>query len=88
MNISAEEKNRYLREAEVVLAREGFLRIGHALAACVSCLMVRRCARYLRAAALPTEWHKNKWITPAMALFTDLTRAHFAALGQSEHTPR
>ena len=25
MNISAEEKNRYLREAEVVLAREGFL---------------------------------------------------------------
>ena len=24
MNISAEEKNRYLREAEVVLAREGF----------------------------------------------------------------
>ena len=32
--------------------------------------------------------HKNKWITPAMALFMDLTRAHFAALGQSEHTPR
>ena len=31
--------------------------------ACVSCLMVRRCARYLRAAALPTEWqmsvHRN-----------------------------
>ena len=25
MNISAEEKNRYLRVAEVVLAREGFL---------------------------------------------------------------
>ena len=25
MNISAEEKNRYLREAEVVLTREGFL---------------------------------------------------------------
>ena len=25
MNISTEEKNRYLREAEVVLAREGFL---------------------------------------------------------------
>ena len=24
MNISAEEKNRYLREAETVLAREGF----------------------------------------------------------------
>ena len=26
--------------------------------------------------------HKNKWITPAMALFMDLTKAHFAALAQ------
>lgn len=28
--------------------------------------------------------HKNKWVTPAMALFMDLTRAHFAALEQAE----
>lgn len=28
--------------------------------------------------------HKNKWVTPAMELFMELTREHFAALRQPE----
>ena len=31
--------------------------------------------------------HKNKWVTPAMALFMELTRSHFAALGQADNEP-
>lgn len=26
------------------------------------------------------SYHKNKWVTPAMALFMELTREHFASL--------
>ncbi len=45
MSISAEEKNRYLREAAIVLDREGFHTDRITLESCVSCLTVRRCAR-------------------------------------------
>lgn len=30
------------------------------------------------------SYHKNKWVTPAMELFMELTREHFAALRQPE----
>ena len=41
MSISAEEKNRYLREAAIVLAKEGF-QLDEVHTGCVSCLTVRR----------------------------------------------
>lgn len=45
MSISAEEKVCYLREAAIVLAKEGFRRAKLIPASFVSCLTVRRCAR-------------------------------------------
>lgn len=45
MSISAEEKVCYLREAAIVLAKEGFRRTELIPASFVSCLTVRCCAR-------------------------------------------
>ena len=45
MSISAEEKNRYLRETAIVLAEKDFTRIGLTLAGFVSCLTAHRCVR-------------------------------------------
>ena len=42
MSISAEEKVCYLREAAIVLAKEGFQLDEVTLTGCVSCLTVRR----------------------------------------------
>ena len=43
---SKDSQTRYLREAGIVLAKEGFqLDEVHTLTGCVSCLTVRRCAR-------------------------------------------
>ena len=54
MNISAEEP---LSQGSGGRSRRRGLPDGqNTLTDCVSCLMVRRCVRYLRAAALPTEW--------------------------------
>ena len=42
---SKDSQTRYLREAGIVLAKEGFQLDEFTLTGCVSCLTVRRCAK-------------------------------------------